>query len=275
MTKSLLPLFKITATGNDFLAVDLRTPLAVEIWEREFGATATRAVWVKRWCDRHESLGADGVVFLEADAAHDFGWDFYNSDGGQAEMCGNAARAVSLFVAQKNGKAELKFATRVGLVHARIPNANEIDVELPEVVDSESNLSADGLSGPYQFVRAGVPHAVLNVADIDNESSLRAMALNLKRQPRFTKEGVNVTFVQQLDAHRIKSVTFERGVENFTRACGTGATAAAYTLTRGEDGRKIEVQVPGGTLFVVWKRNRPHLIGPARIVAELHLFREA
>src|SRR4051812_43611764 len=99
---SRFPIYKVSATGNDFLLIDLLDQDMQKRWQSEF-AHKPRPVLVRAWCDRHEGLGADGLVVLEPDSAFDFAWDFYNNDGGSAEMCGNAARAVSLYFYGKSG----------------------------------------------------------------------------------------------------------------------------------------------------------------------------
>ncbi len=96
---SALPIFKLSATGNDFLLVDLLKAKNRKIWKKEW-SKKSRAAWVKQWCHRQEGLGPTEWVFLEKDKEHDFAWDFYNSDGSHAEMCGNAARAVSFYASQ-------------------------------------------------------------------------------------------------------------------------------------------------------------------------------
>ncbi|MBX3020963.1 MAG: diaminopimelate epimerase [Bdellovibrionales bacterium] len=260
------PLVKLSATGNDFILVDLL--------QHNWSAAGERSQWVQSWCDRHEGIGADGAVFLEKHPSLDFAWDFYNSDGSPAEMCGNAARAVSLYVSTRTGKKDLAFQTRSGTVHARVESAQNIEVTLAPVVEAEWNQwsanEVDKLS--FDFVRAGVPHAVLRVPDITDLERLEALALEIKRDPRFQKEGTNVTFVRPLSGSVIESVTFERGVEGFTRACGTGAVAAAHSVLRGEENKRIEVAVPGGRLFVIWKNGRPALSGPAKVIAVITWF---
>src|SRR5688500_6834874 len=112
---SKLPILKVSATGNDFLLVDLMKPAHKNLWKKEW-SKKPRANWVKEWCHRQEGLGADGMVFLEKDKDLDFAWDFYNSDGSRAEMCGNAARAVSLYASQALKKSKLKFRSAIGEV---------------------------------------------------------------------------------------------------------------------------------------------------------------
>jgi diaminopimelate epimerase len=254
-------LVKISATGNDFILSP--APLVT--------AASARAEAVRQWCHRHEGIGADGAVFIDPHPSLDFAWDFYNSDGSVAEMCGNAARAVALYMSSRLNKKSLRFLTRSGEVQAQVHSPDDIEVSLAPVAEAQWNQWSDNdidkLS--FDFVRAGVPHAVLRVPDVSDRDRLRALALEIKREPRFLAQGVNVTFVRPTGSLRLESVTFERGVEDFTLSCGTGAVASAHSVLRGEEDKSVEVQVPGGQLSVVWKKGRPHLRGPAKIIAEI------
>lgn len=272
ISTSPFPLIKASATGNDFILVDLLSSDLKKLWKKS-EAKQSRKKWARLWCERHEGIGADGVVFLEPDRSFDFAWDFYNSDGSRAEMCGNAARAVSLYAFLRTGKSELVFKTRIGPVHANVKSRKKIAVELPPVRQEEFSQWTNGGEGSriqYDFIRAGVPHAVVQVPNLDSGEDLTVLALALKREARFKKEGTNVTFVKTLAANKIASLTFERGVEGFTKSCGTGAVAAAYSILRGENNKVVQVQVPGGDLSVIWNEDRPILIGPAKITAEVH-----
>jgi diaminopimelate epimerase len=263
-----LPLIKAQATGNDFLLVDLLSADTRREWEA-FAKGRPRPELAKILCDRHRGFGADGLVILESHTQLDFEWDFYNSDGSRAEMCGNATRAVGLYFHTQTSKREVRFQTRTGPVTALVNSADDIRTELAPIADHAWDLStADGQT-KFAYVSTGNPHAVVPVDLLDDRDALRALARKIKREPRFLKDGVNVTFVVKADSDRLESVTFERGVEDFTLACGTGAVAAAYSVLRGEAGRRMEVRVPGGTLFVVWNNGRPSLSGPARLVAEM------
>lgn len=197
------PLIKVSATGNDFILVDLLGDASV--WKAE-SAQRSRAEWVRLWCDRHLGVGADGVAFLEKHDQHDFAWDFYNSDGSAAEMCGNAARAVSLYVQSRTGKRSLAFLTRTGVVTAEVLSPDDIEVALAPIAEEQwnqwSESSVDQLS--FDFVRAGVPHAVLRVPDVHDHEGLRALALEIKREKRFLADGTNVTFVRPLRPHKSK-----------------------------------------------------------------------
>jgi diaminopimelate epimerase len=271
ISSSPFPLIKVSATGNDFILVDLLSQDLKRLWRRE-QAKASRLQWVRKLCDRHDGLGADGAVFLESAKGFDFAWDFYNSDGSRAEMCGNAARAVSLYAHVRTGRDEFAFKTRIGTVRAYVQSAKKISIGLPPIEQEKWSLWAKSKNGSVQFdlVRPGVPHAVVRVPNLDFQEDLIVLAQAIKRDSRFKKEGVNVTFLKLISGRKIASLTYERGVEGFTKSCGTGAIAAAYSLLRGETGKSVEVTVPGGKLSVLWHDGQPILTGPARIVAEAH-----
>ena len=264
MQFSTFSIVKLAATGNDFLLIDLLDETRRRQWQSE--RPETRSQLGAQLCDRHSGLGADGMVYIEPSSQADFRWDFYNSDGGRAEMCGNAARAVSLYVHLQSGKTQLRFESQVGMVEAHILGPQDVEVGLPPFHETEMHLS-DGFS----FVRAGVPHAVVPRQNLHDRNELRALAAKIKSLSRFTQEGVNVTFLRSLSANQLESVTFERGVEDFTLSCGTGALAAAYVAANGPSVQPLQVQVPGGQLSVIWRSGKPWLRGPAQVVATMHL----
>jgi diaminopimelate epimerase len=256
-------LSKISATGNDFILMDLLNSSQPTV------ADELRANLVRQWCNRHYGIGADGAVFIEAQPGYDFKWDFFNADGGSAEMCGNAARAVSLYMTTvQPQKKNWKFLTRAGDVHSQVESKHSIEVRLPPILQELWDLkTADRIS--YEFIRPGVPHAVVHLNDLKDQAAMAAMAKKIKAEAYFREQGTNVTFIAPVNDTSTESITYERGVEGFTLACGTGAIASAYCLARGPAKEWIEVRVPGGQLFVVWKDQNPILKGPAQITAHL------
>lgn len=257
------PLIKASATANDFLLADTLNSTSLKQWEKDFGSWK-RSDLAKKLCDRHHGLGADGFIVLEPAGEKQVRWDFYNSDGSSAEMCGNAARAVALYVWQTQGLSQMTLLTGAGAVEAVVHSPDKIAVTMPAI--SEDREEKD-----YHFVRSGVPHAVLAVKDWADGTTLDQMARKIKARPEFKKDGTNVTFYKSLADDKIESRTHERGVEGFTMSCGTGAVAAAWVAGRG---RGVEVRVPGGVLNVVWKNNRPHLTGPAEITGVMQWLKE-
>lgn len=262
---STFPIIKATATGNDFLIVDLLSPERKTLWAAEC-ATLNRPLIARAWCDRNNGFGADGMVFLDSDPQVDFRWDFYNTDGSAAEMCGNAARAVSLLRHRQTGNVDFKFQTRAGLIETKMIGPFEVEVRMPAIASEEWGKDFD-------FVIAGVPHAVVKADELQDRRALEGQALKIKALERFREHGTNVTFVVGGGA-RVQTLTYERGVEGFTKSCGTGAIAAAHSVLRGMENQELQVDVPGGSLSVIWREGRPYLRGPAKIVGEFHAVQE-
>lgn len=267
-----LPIVKLTATGNDFLLVDLMTPKAALTWKRFLLGRSLPKV-VRELCDRHFGLGADGFVIISPSPKADFTWDFFNNDGGKAGMCGNAARAVSLYASKILKKRSITFITKIGKVSARVYSTKNIAVQLPPIKAYQPNqrLSYDGSKIRYDFVEAGVPHATVE-SPLNNREKMVLRAYAIKSLRCFKKAGTNVTFFKKISKNSIASVTFERGVEDFTLSCGTGAIASAFSFMRGKSGARVSVEVPGGKLRVHFTEKGPILSGPARIVAKINLY---
>jgi len=246
----MLQLLKMQATGNDFLILD----------GMKFSAPPPdrRAQLARTFCQRIYGFGADGFLVLEqkADGIH---WDFYNSDGSSANMCGNAARAVGQYLMNKSQTNAADFFTTVGKVSAKRINQNEVEVQFDIPNEPTSELKSPSAT----MINTGVPHAVLQVSDLQNIERLRETGLTIKSQ--FQNDGMNVTYFVPKTATSIESVTFERGVEDFTLACGTGALAAARVHLKQKDG-SCEVNVPGGKLRVTFKAFSAILTGEARSI---------
>ena len=238
--------FKMQGCGNDFLFVDSIQGIPPRFRPQE----------IQYYCDRHFGIGADGVVVLHRTENADVAWTFYNSDGSIAEMCGNAARCAIRYINDHYLRDEtIALETHNGIIRGRKLENGQVEISLLpqrpfEFEYVEHILDIDG--NVYQIYRTntGVPHAVLEVKDLSTYPVAR-VGRQIQKHPLFQKEGVNVTFMQRLVANRIRSTTFERGVEAQTLACGTGAAAAALMFSRlYAQPLPINVSVPGGDLVV-------------------------
>ncbi|PWU17758.1 MAG: diaminopimelate epimerase [Bdellovibrio sp.] len=263
-------LTRMTGAGNTFFLVDGISGVMNSV---------DRPSFVRRACRGLAGLHADGVVILEQDSKVDFRWDFYNDDGSSAEMCGNAARCAALFYfAEIQGSSpshkKIDFQTGAGLVHAVLISDNQVRVELPRLKSLGRLVSLNrqatdlgsaahargGRSHEYYLIDTGVPHVV-----VEAEPDL-ALAKSIRWAPELGQTGANVTFVHLSDAAVIQAVTFERGVEDFTLACGTGAVAAAALARDKKSGLSTwTVEMPGGELQVEWIGERS-----AALVGEAH-----
>jgi diaminopimelate epimerase len=259
--------FKMTGSGNDFVVFDATDGSVAHL---ENGGT------IRSLSARGTGVGADGVVFLERAGAGDVSMRYYNSDGSEAALCGNASLcstrlAVELGLAQAGG---FVLHTAAGSLKARIREGLP-EVDLEPVVDVRAD-AADLGKKPGEarlgYACAGVPHVVVEVADIES-ADVTGRGPEL-RNHRALVDGANVNFVAKRPDGSFTYRTYERGVEGETLACGTGAVATAILLASwGDSGKETTLwtrsELP---LTVTLKRDNgswlPSLRGEGRIVFE-------
>lgn len=253
---------KMVATGNDFLLTHRQTlPTSFD------GKRLSPLL-----CDRRSGLGADGLLILTPGVSdREWHWDFYNSDGSTAEMCGNAARCAALWCQQyTSGQTEFLFTTLSGIVGARMISPNMVEVTMSDTQVDPLHRQVQEHGYLFQLVNSGVPQAVAELKHLLPKDDLKSIARTLRHNSAWGSAGANITFYERLGAHHIKVITYERGVEDFTPSCGTGAVAAALASNSFNfQPVHIEIEVPGGHLSVDLEGPRPKLIGPAEFVAEM------
>lgn len=218
----------------------------------------------KKLCGSFFGFKTDGLLFLHSEKNFDFAWDFFNSDGSFAEMCGNAARCASMYFYQKiEPKKKIHFFTGAGSIDAEILSDEIVKVEMSEI-SAPKKMNVLGIDG--LFVDTGVPHFIIE-QKADTE-----LAKRLRKVSDFGPAGANITFVENLKNNSLAAVTFERGVEDYTQACGTGAVAAAiFYQAKNGPSEQVRVLMPGGELLVknAGEGLRPLLIGPAILEFDL------
>lgn len=236
-------------------------------------------------CSGNAGFKADGmIVITRAEELADFGMLFYNADGSVGEMCGNGARCLARYGVE-HGLAEdpdnIRIAATAGLVLARRITQEQYEVRLndPSVIDLHRTVGVFGTDYDCSYVELGnpgIPHAVVEIAEteIKNPDRLRELGRALRNSREFPR-GANVTFACVTGEHTVRAITFERGVEDFTLACGTGCGATAITLLlRGRiTGNPVEIEMPGGRLSVCVKADDSGvhdilLRGPTAVVGE-------
>ena len=246
---------KIHGAGNDFVVVN-NWDNVYSRWEPEF---------VRKICKYHTGIGADGFLAIEKSKHASFRMRFFNSDGYESEMCVNGSRCIC-YIAHKLGlvKHEFTFEAGDGVHFANISGDNSVrvqvlwrrgydfrtfpvDYQLPDKVNFKA------------FLNTGVPHLVLECPDIDGVD-VDHLGAELCSHPYYQPEKTNVNFVQkQDDIHHLslRVRTFERGVNAETLACGSGATASAisYAHEEPEKDTDVEVNMPGGQLFISILKN--------------------
>ena len=266
--------WKMNGAGNDFVILNnLEEHLPLEQLPQI----------ARTLCERHMSIGADGLMVVDAPSqGGDYRMLFYNSDGSVGEMCGNGARCICRY-GYENGLAgdTQTVETTAGIVTGRRIDQRLYRIRLndPTTVRLDSPVEADGVTYVCSYVELGdpgLPHAVVPLPGLRGrpEAELFALGRKLRAHPAFPK-GANVNFFDVEGPGRIWERTFERGVEGFTYACGTGtgSVAAVLTLQGAVSGRAVAVQMTGGELVVDVERRGStvehlFLTGPTNMVAK-------
>jgi diaminopimelate epimerase len=230
-----LEFYKYHGAGNDFIMIDCRN--------HEEGFFDKHTVMIL--CDRHLGIGADGLILLLNDKDTEFRMKYFNSDGLEGTMCGNGGRCITAFAHELGLITESAVFKGIdGHHHSKILGPGMISLKMIDV-DGVKELE-DGY-----LVETGSTHFVTfrkNITELD----VFAEGSNIRNQPRFGKNGTNVNFIEPISKNSFRMRTFERGVENETLACGTGAVASAITSWFREkpDKSSYTVEAPGGKLFV-------------------------
>jgi diaminopimelate epimerase len=235
---------KMSGAGNDFVLIDNR--------ERKLDLTPGQVV---RLCDRHRGIGADGVMLLVPCASGQaaWAWDFYNSDGSRAEMCGNGARCFARFIQRATGATgQTTFETVAGVITAVFQGVRvKANLTKPRDLRLDQQVMVSGSPLTVHSLNTGVPHTVIFVPDAD-QAMVQQLGQAIRHHPHFQPKGTNVNFVQVLGPRSIRVRTYERGVEGETLACGTGVTASALIASRVHRfGAPVQVRVQGGDLLEV------------------------
>ena len=232
-----MKVWHMSGAGNDFMVLDAR------------GKSLDFEALAKELCAK---TGADGFMAVDYADDADFKLHFYNSDGSRGEMCGNGSRCICRF-AYDNGIAgqTMTIHTDAGLVPGWRLGEDQYRVKLnnPGVLD----IARKPDCAYVELGNPGVPHGVKEVPGLqfDQRDALRQEAKALRYDPAFPK-GANINFYTWLGESEVRVLTYERGVENYTLACGTGCGSTAATLfTQGKlpEG-KLLCHCPGGDLQV-------------------------
>ena len=261
---------KMNGAGNDFLILDNREE---RLDPDQFPAIA------RTLCHRRLSIGADGLMVVEAPRqGGDYRMLFYNADGSAGEMCGNGARCICRYGYEKGLAGERQTVeTPSGLVTGQRIDRRSYRIRLtaPTVIDLDRPVEALGRVWPCAYVELGspgLPHAAVPCPGLSGKTmdGLRDLGRALRSHPAFPK-GANVNFYDITAPDQIVELTYERGVEDFTYACGTGtgSVVLALTLLGQVSGKDVAVSVPGGTLRVTIEGQETiWLTGPTNVVCQ-------
>ena len=270
---------KMEGLGNDYVYIDCTKMNEEQIIEISKMA--------KKISDRHFGVGSDGLILICSSEVADFKMKMFNSDGTEAEMCGNGIRCVGKFVYDKGitqkenitvetlaGIKKLKFNIENGKVKTVIVDMEKpiLDAELIPVIAEKSpivGLKIKASDKEFEFicVSMGNPHAVTIIEDVDN-FEIEKYGPILEKDEHFPKKA-NIEFIQIIDENNIKMRVWERGAGE-TLACGTGACAVCVACTLNKlvkEKEFINIHLLGGILRIKWDET-VYMEGPAKIVFE-------
>ena len=269
---------KMHGAGNDYIYLDATGEMPEDLPELS-----------RRMSDPHFEVGSDGLVAVMTSDIADFRMRMFNSDGSEAEMCGNASRCIAKFVYEKGltDSETVTLETLAGIkvlhLHVRegVVESVTVDMGAPvlepasvpvQSLDPKLRLAeeetVDGRTYRITGVSMGNPHGVIFVDEIDDDLVLRQGPL-LEEAPIFPAKA-NIEFAKVLDRSTIEMRVWERGTGE-TLACGTGACATAVAAAlNGLTGREVDVLLRGGTLHIRWDETDGHVFmtGPAAFICD-------
>lgn len=256
--------------GNDFIVLD----------NREYGFSLDELIdFTPKLCNRRFGIGADGLLVLEKSnlEGSDYKMIYRNADGSDAGMCGNGGRCMALFASSKGFGKNHTFNVHRNIYKAEVVS-NEVQLHFPVQV-SAAEIEIDGELAVQ--ANAATEHIVIfkNQEELRNEPKLIEEGRRIRKHKQLNPPGTNVNFVCSENDRLLSVQTYERGVENLTLACGTGALASAIATHHRKksevNSAKFEVQTKGGLLTAAFQfdpktRIYHHLIltGPAHFVFE-------
>lgn len=262
---------KMHGLGNDFIIVEASSFQEAQKYQAN----------TQQFCDRHFGIGADGLIIIGKDKDQDVFMRIYNSDGSEAEMCGNGIRCVALYARRYGLVDKDRFSVKT-LAGPRFPEIYKeggqewvrVDMGEPElerqkipVTGRGSNaaipLPAAGQNFIFTAVSMGNPHCIIYVDDT-NSVPLSEWGSQIETNEMFP-EKINVEFVKVINESELEAVVWERGA-GITLACGTGACAVLVaSVLNGKSHRKAIIRLPGGELVIEWNEqdNHVYMSGPA------------
>lgn len=266
---------KMHGLGNDFVFIEDKT-----------GQDKDYTVLARAMCNRHTGIGADGLIVIVDSRVADVRMRIINSDGSEAEMCGNGIRCFAKYVYDSGiiEKKQFTVETPAGIMEPEITvgadnkaelitinmgrpsfNRSEIPMEGTDGRVLNEDLGVDGENWKITSLLIGVPHTVTYVDDVDSVDIEKIGPL-FEKHEAFPKH-TNINFAQQMDDRTVKVRTWERGA-GATLACGTGSCSVAVaSFLNGRTGREVDIQLPLGTLHIEYREEdgNVYMTGPAAV----------
>ena len=247
--------YKYQGTGNDFVLIDNRS----KVFPKD------NTTFISQLCDRRFGIGCDGLILIENSEISDFKMCYYNADGKEGSLCGNGARCT------------VAFADFLELIHNKTTFEASDGIHIATIANEIIYLQMHDVNkieafDKHSFLDTGSPHHVQMVEDLKT-FDVFAIGKKIREGAPYNKTGTNVNFVEQISNNQFAIRTYERGVEDETLSCGTGATAVAIAMHKNKktDSNNIEIKVAGGILRVTFNvteelYSQVFLSGPAKQV---------
>jgi diaminopimelate epimerase len=265
--------YKMEGLGNDFIVTH-------EVKENEIQQFKNQFV---NLCDRRKGIGADGVIFVLPSDTRDFKMRIFNSDGSEAEMCGNGIRCFANYIniLKLSVLKKLSIETLAGVISTELIDNNKVTVNMghpllsaPAIPVAQSSgrvlmkeLKIDDKTFKINAISMGNPHAVIYVSDEITDKLVLGYGPKIETNPFFPRK-TNVEFVKILSPNEIQMRVWERGCGE-TQACGTGACASVVSgIINGLHEKSVIVHLPGGDLDISWgggEDDSVFMTGPARV----------
>ncbi len=264
----------MTGAGNDFLMLE---PIKGVNYK----------TLVTKMCDRTNGIGADGLLILEKSKKTDYKMQIINADGSEAEMCGNGARCMASYIVRykKPSKKLFGIETLAGIILGEAKDEiSSVRLSEPKDYRPDISLTIHKRKLNVQYIDTGVPHVVIPVEGLE-KIDVRTIGRTIRTHQKFAPRGTNVNFIEQLKTGMVAVRTYERGVEDETKACGTGSVASAliafmqlYPDTRSKTGARMKVKTQNGDILEVTfdisdnSITNVWLKGPAKFIAQGDFF---
>ena len=209
--------------ANDFVLVD----------DRSGAFPCADKAWLAHIAERRRGVGCEGIVLIQPSTKADFRMRFFNPDGAEVEMCGNAARCVARLAREIGAApATMTIDTVAGILRAEVfDDQVKLGMTPPKDWRMQRSLTVDGRQIRYSFVNSGVPHAIVEPDDLDG-CDVQSLGRAIRSHKDFAPAGTNANFIRVTGPQSLRIRTYERGVEAETLACGTGIVAASLVAAR-------------------------------------------
>ncbi len=250
-----IPFAKMSGAGNDFVVIDNRSAAITTEHQRQFA---------RLLCHRKFGIGSDGLILLNTSKEAEFEMVYINSDGSSGAMCGNAGRCIARFAYSKGITGRILTFNALGYLYHATVDEDVVKLSMKNPIRKKTNIkvSLEKIETIAHFIDTGAPHSIVFVEDLKlshvDEVDIIKLGPLLRNHTIFGPLGTNANFVEVINDNTIKMRTYERGVENETLACGTGAVASAIIsnqlrgveepvniITKGGDTLKIHFEKVG------------------------------